>query len=491
MKLDNLININKKLGVSTKWVYLEGFISIRGKQKVEVYKFGEASDYDAFFEEDNISDLNSYYKSQEISEKMRGFMSKTHFVIHIYEKGCEVIKKKFFISTNTYNSEKYPHHVEDILIWLRSHINTKYLYWELEKYFRMEEYESYWNIFPIYFDEDYGICGGVTYTPPIFKKYVKEITEERVDIDHLLYSNIYFKIPEGIPGRYNYPINCTLYISSVDIIYKTLKGWDRYYGKRPDDWEDVIKNIFKGIIDSKINDIKIYDERRKSRRSDFDILPHQMRKEIKDFLYTLYKIVLKRAEEKLANAQNLLTCENEKDMLYNFEKQIDTSPERKDSLTFRVENHKINLLDYGDKEKLKKIIPARLTHWSDEYSILIENPRNTNTFIGFSFYKDSLKKACDYTGKTVYEIIKDMLLIKETSYILDVWGEEVDENFRYKVFILNPEYPEIGLKVEIEELSTLRDRGYQFFDSSNIDEICNILEENKVFDNIKGDAKNE
>ena len=486
MKNNNLININKKLGVSTKWVYLEGFTSIRGKQKVEVYKFGEASDYDAFFEEDDISDLNPYYKSQEISEKMRGFMSKTHFVIHIYEKGYEVVKKKFFISSNTFSSEKYPHHVEDILIWLRSQIYTKYLYWELEKYFRMEEYESYWNIFPIYFDEEYGICGGVTYTPPVFKKYVEKITEERVEIDHLFCGNIFFKLPEGIPGRYSSPVSCSLYVSFLDIIYKTLQEWDRS-GSRPDDWEERIKNIFKNIIDSRVKDLKIFDERKKRRQSDFDILPHQMRKEIKDFLYTLYKIVLKRAEEKLANAQNLLSCENEKDMLYNFEKQSDTSPEKKDSLTFRVENHKINLLDYGDKEKLKKIIPGRLTHWSDEYSILIEDPRNPKIFIGFTFYKEDIVKICEHTHKTPYEIIKDTLSNKGVSYTHEVWDEEIKEYFKYHLYILNPEYPQIGMKVEIEKLSTLRKRGYQFFDSSNIDKICNILEENKIFDNIKGD----
>lgn len=65
--------------------------------------------------------------------------------------------------------------------------------------------------------------------------------------------------------------------------------------------------------------------------------------------------------------------------------------------------------------------------------------------------------------------------------------EELKEFFKYHLYILNHEYPQIGLSAEIEKPSTLLNRGYQFFDSSNIDEICNILEENKVFDNIKGD----
>lgn len=413
-------------------------------------------------------------------------MTKTHFVIRSFTGGRKYLDKKYFINTQARNSEKYPHHIEDIIAYLRKVVNSKYVFWDLEKYFRMEEYSSYWDIFPLYFSKDYGICGGETYTPPVFKKYVENITEERVYIDHLLYSNIHFRIPEGIPGRYNFPINCTLYISCVDIIYKTLQEWDRS-GKRPDDWEDRIKDIFKKIIDSRINNIKIYDERRPSRKSSFDILPHPMRREIKEYLYPLYKYYLERSEEKLAKAQKLLTCENDKDMLYNFEKQLDSSPVRKDFLTFRVENHTMNLLDYGDKEKLKKIIPGRLTHWSDEYSIYIEDPRNPGIFIGFSFHKENLVKFCDHIHKTPYEIIKDILSNKGVFYIHEVWGEELKEYFKYHLYILNPEYPQIGLSTEVEKLSTLHDKGYQFFDSSNIDEICNTLEENKVFENIKGD----
>lgn len=478
MKNNNLININKKLGVSTKWTFLEGFSVYGGGEIYEVYKFGETLDF--------TDENNSFFKEREESEEIRRMMTKTHFVIRSFTGGRKYLDKKYFINTQARNSEKYPHHIEDIISYLRKVVNSKYVFWDLEKYFRLEEYSSYWNIFPMYFSEDYGICGGETYTPPVFKKYVEKITEERVYIDHLLYSNIHFRIPEGIPGRYNFPINCTLYISCVDIIYKTLQEWDRS-GKRPDDWEDRIKDIFKKIIDSRINNIKIYDERRPSRKSSFDILPHPMRREIKEYLYPLYKYYLERSEEKLAKAQKLLTCENDKDMLYNFEKQLDSSPVRKDFLTFRVENHTMNLLDYGDKEKLKKIIPGRLTHWSDEYSIYIEDPRNPGIFIGFSFHKENLVKFCDHIHKTPYEIIKDILSNKEVFYIHEVWGEELKEYFKYHLYILNPEYPQIGLSTEVEKLSTLHDKGYQFFDSSNIDEICNTLEENKVFENIKGD----
>ena len=478
MKNNNLININKKLGVSTKWTFLEGFSVYEGGEIYEVYKFGETLEFG--------EESNPFFKEKEESEEIRRLMTKSHFVIRSFTGGRKYLDKKYFINTQAKNSEKYPHHVEDIIAYLRKVVNSKYVFWDLEKYFRMEEYSSYWDIFPLYFSEDYGICGGETYTPPVFKKYVEKITEERVEIDHLFYGNIFFKLPEGIPGRYSSPVSCSLCVSFLDIIYKTLQEWDRC-GSRPDDWEERIKNIFKNIIDSRVTDLKIFAERKKGRQSNFDILPHQMRKEIKEFLYTLYKIVLKRAEEKLANAQNLLSCENEKDMLYNFEKQLDTSPEKKDFLTFRVENHKINLLDYGDKEKLQKIIPGRLTHWSDEYTIMIEDPRNPKIFIGFVFYKEDIVKICEHTHKTPYEIIKDTLSNKGVSYTHEVWDEEIKEYFKYHLYILNPEYPQIGMKVEIEKLSTLRKRGYQFFDSSNIEEICSILEENKVFNNIKGD----
>ena len=482
MKNNNLININKKLGVSTKWTFLEGLSVYGGGEIYEIYKFGETLDF--------ADENNSFFKEREESEEIRRMMTKTHFVIRSFAGERKYLDKKYFINTQARNSEKYPHHIEDIIAYLRKVVNSKYVFWDLEKYFRMEEYSSYWDIFPLYFSEDYGLCGGETYTPPVFKKYVEKIADERVEIDHLFCGNIFFKLPEGIPGRYSSPVSCSLCVSFLDIIYKTLQEWDRC-GSRPDDWEERIKNIFKNIIDGRVKDLKIFDERKKRRQSNFDILPHLMRKEIKEFLYTLYKIVLKRAEEKLANAQNLLTCENEKDMLYNFEKQLDTSPEKKDSLTFRVENHKINLLDYGDKEKLKKIIPGRLTHWSDEYTIMIEDPRNPKIFIGFTFYKEDIVKICENTHKTPYEIIKDTLSNKGVSYTHEVWDEEIKEYFKYHLYILNPEYPQIGMKVEIEKLSTLRKRGYQFFDSSNIDKICKILEENKVFDNIKGDDKDE
>lgn len=475
---NNLININKKLGVSTKWTFLEGFSVYGGGEIYEVYKFGETLEFG--------EESNPFFKEKEESEEIRKMMTKSHFVIRSFTGGRKYLDKKYFINTQAKNSEKYPHHVEDIIAYLRKVVNSKYVFWDLEKYFRMEEYSSYWDIFPLYFSEDYGICGGETYTPPVFKKYAEKIADERVEIDHLFCGNIFFKLPEGIPGRYSSPVSCSLYVSFLDIIYKTLQEWDRC-GSRPDDWEERIKNIFKNIIDSRVKDLKIFDERKKRRQSNFDILPHQMRKEIKEFLYTLYKIVLERAEEKLANAQNLLSCENEKDMLYNFVKQLDTSPEKKDSLTFRVENHKINLLDHGDKEKLQKIIPGRLTHWSDEYTILIEDPRNPEIFIGFTFYKEDIVKICENTHKTPYEIIKDTLSNKGVSYTHEVWDEEIKEYFKYHLYILNPEYPQIGMKVEIEKLSTLRKRGYQFFDSSNIEEICSILEENKVFNNIKGD----
>ena len=216
-----------------------------------------------------------------------------------------------------------------------------------------------------------------------------------------------------------------------------------------------------------------------------------MRKEIKEYLYTLYKYYIERSEEKLAKAQNLQTCEDEKDMLYCFEKQLSSSPEKKDSLSFRVDNHKLTLFEHGDKAKLDKIIPGRLTHWSDEYSIYIEDPRNTGIFIGFSFYKENLVNLCKHIHMSPYEIIKNILSNKGVWYTHEVWGEELREYFKYHLHILNPAYPQIGLSAEIKNHSILCNEKYQFFNSSNIDEICNILEENKIFENIKGDDNNE
>lgn len=58
---NNLININKKLGVSTKWTFLEGFSVYGGGEIYEVYKFGETLDFE---DKDN-----PYYKEREKSEK--------------------------------------------------------------------------------------------------------------------------------------------------------------------------------------------------------------------------------------------------------------------------------------------------------------------------------------------------------------------------------------------------------------------------------------
>ena len=90
-----------------------------------------------------------------------------------------------------------------------------------------------------------------------------------------------------------------------------------------------------------------------------------------------------------------------------------------------------------------------------------------------------------------YEIIKNILSNKGVWYTHEVWGEELREYFKYHLHILNPAYPQIGLSAEIKNHSILCNEKYQFFNSSNIDEICNILEENKIFENIKGDDNNE
>lgn len=125
---NNLININKKLGVSTKWTFLEGFAIYGGGEIYEVYKFGETLDF--------ADENNSFFKEREESEEIRRMMTKTHFVIRSFSGGRKYLDKKYFINTQAKNSEKYPHHVEDIIAYLRKVVSSKIYILELGKIFQ-------------------------------------------------------------------------------------------------------------------------------------------------------------------------------------------------------------------------------------------------------------------------------------------------------------------------------------------------------------------
>ena len=198
---NNLININKKLGVSTKWTFLEGFSVYGGGEIYEVYKFGETLDFE---DKDN-----PYYKEREKSEKIRRMMTKTHFIIRNFSGSHKYLDKKYFINTQAQKSEKYPHHAEDIISYLRKVVNSKYVFWDLEQYFRLEEYESIWNIYSFSsLDWRKGTSLASNAFPlPVIKTWVKRWDNLKTQYNDLWARLIFsVNIPDGIFEMYSKPI---------------------------------------------------------------------------------------------------------------------------------------------------------------------------------------------------------------------------------------------------------------------------------------------
>lgn len=145
------ININKLLGVSEKWIYLEGII-VEGDRHThyEVYKFGLKEKY--------LSDTWGpyYFKNKENRERLENGLNHIfQYIVKIKNRNdkdvtfnkIEVIEK-YFINHSAQWGEKYKDHIEDIIKYLRENIAHKRAYMALEEYFKKEEYMTVFDIFP-------------------------------------------------------------------------------------------------------------------------------------------------------------------------------------------------------------------------------------------------------------------------------------------------------------------------------------------------------
>ena len=144
------VNINKLLGVSDKWLYLEGFV-VRGDRHTsyEVFKFGLKSNYP-----DDIWG-SYYYKEKEDRVRLEKYNSTFQYLVKIKHRNDrdvtfdknEIIEK-FYINHSAQWGEKYKDHIEDVIKYLRENVSHKLAFMTLEEYFKKEEYMTVFDIFP-------------------------------------------------------------------------------------------------------------------------------------------------------------------------------------------------------------------------------------------------------------------------------------------------------------------------------------------------------
>ena len=144
------VRINKLLGVSDKWIYLEGFV-VRGDRHTsyEVYKFGLKTNYP--------DDLWGpyYYKGKEERQRLDKYNNTFQYIIKIKNRNDKYVTfekieivEKFYINHSAQWGEKYKDHIEDVIKYLREHVSHKLAYMTLEEYFKKEEYMTVFDIFP-------------------------------------------------------------------------------------------------------------------------------------------------------------------------------------------------------------------------------------------------------------------------------------------------------------------------------------------------------
>ena len=399
MKNNNFININKKLGVSTKWTFLEGFAVYGGSEVYEIYKFGETIDFD---DKDN-----PYYKEREKSEEIRKKMAKTHFVIKNFSGSHKYLDKKYFINNSAQNSEKYPDHTEDIIAYLRKVVNSKYVFWDLERYFKLEDHFSLWKIFSFYsFNgrENTIFLGGDIHPLPVVKKWVERYEDFKVryrDLWKQLHYSV--KIPNGIFAKYSKPI---LLSGSLDVSYamRDIEGYK-------EGWEDVLREGMSLKFDSRFYDdvecIFIEEEGRLDREHTIKTLPSQMRKEVREYIKNyLVSFMIERIKLSFKDSSELLSIEDEKEFIKLFDVKA-RYPEFDNvgGIFFKAKLGTIKMYSDDvspDFEKLDKINffdniePNDIIRGGNFLDIMVPSWKTPRIWLGFHIPLDTIRNALKY-----------------------------------------------------------------------------------------------
>lgn len=489
MKNNNLININKKLGVSTKWTFLEGFSTSGLGEKVEVYKFGNTINYlHCLHIKDNDQSDNSYYKSRERSEEIRGSMTIFLFVIKFYtDTNC--IVNKYYVSTTAQNSEKYPHHVEDIISYFRRNARSKHLFWNLERYFKLEEYRSLWQIFAFYsFDwgKDTFFLASEIQPLPVVKKWVKRYGDFKVryrDLRGQLHYSV--KIPNGIFGKYSKPIELS---GSLDASYvlRDIEG-------RKEGWEDILRQGMTSRFDSRFcDDVKcifIEEEGRLDRERNIKDLPSQMRKEVKDYIKEyLISYMTERIKLSFRDSSELLTIEDDEEFVKLFDVKA-RYPEFDNTggIFFKAKlgNHTMYSTKYvsPDFEKLGKINffdniePNDIIRGGNFLDILVPSWKTPGIWLGFHIPLDTIRnvlKYYRYCGEGIESAIK-LILIGQ--YINKEDSRDLPLDYVVKAININTEkLVDISSLFEYDSIGRFVDTSYAYHVAKYMVEFSTIKE---------------
>ena len=331
-----LENINKKLGVSEKWAFLEGFQIGNRWENYEVYKFCNLAE---FIEDCSLTDMSETsgieqsdffsWKSRKESERIRKWASKTLIVIRVSEKGKKPQIKKYFINLEAQNSEKYPHQVEGIIKELRKEVSNKSIFFHLEKYLRLEKYYSFWEIFPkdeemknfVYIEHEQTEMKYFSIHPyygGMYAEDCKHIFENYIDfrtVNSYLTSSLYFE--EGCESFYSLPIEIYLNMTSLCCLIKDFIKENPYISSKD------FKNFFREMINENKNCLLVKAiENEENYYEGIYILPSRMRNEIIDmFTEELSDKVLEKVKILRENQKKLITCQDDSEISELFEKE--------------------------------------------------------------------------------------------------------------------------------------------------------------------------
>lgn len=438
--MNRLENINKKLGVSDKWAFLEGFQIGNGWENYEVYKFRNLTE---FIEVCSLTDMSETsgieqselysWKSREESERIRKWASKTLIIIRASEKGEKPQIKKYFINLEAQNSEKYPHQIEGIVKELRKEVSNKSIFFHLEKYLRLEKYYSFWEIFPkdeemrsfIYIEHEqtemeyfsiYPYYGGA------YTEGCKHIFETYIDFKSgksYIESSLYF--PEGCQGFYSLPIEIYLNMTSLCSTIKDFVKENPYISSKD------FKNFFREMINENKNCLLVKAiENEENYYEGIYILPSRMRNEIINmFTEELSDKVLEKVKILRENQKKLITCQDDSEISEIFEKEyLDNEIDfGKPDFLFSFPSGKIfengNVINQDTANKIKD-------KTKNDTLIAFPIDPEKNFIISYTFNSSDVKKedqlmVYDFISKLLSNSIKDFDDYKEIPFSITLY----------------------------------------------------------------------
>ena len=418
--MNRLENINKKLGVSDKWAFLEGFQTGDGCENYEVYKFRNLNNFIEVYSLKDMSKTSGIeqselysWKSREESERIREWSSKTLIVIRVSAKGEKPQINKYYISLEAQNSEKYPHQIEGIIKELRKEVSNKSIFFHLEKYLRLEKYYSFWEIVPkneemknfVYIEHEQTEMKYFSIHPYYGGAYTegcKHIFENYIDfrtVNSYLTSSLYFE--EGCEGFYSLPIEIYLNMTSLCSTIKDFVKENPYISSKD------FKNFFREMINENKNCLLVKAiENEENYYEGIYILPSRMRNEIIDmFTEELSDKVLEKVKILRENQKKLIDSQDNYEISEIFEREYLDSEVAFGKLDFLFSFPSEKIFEKGNviNQDTINIIKNKNNH-----DTLISFPIDTdnNFIINYTFNSIDIREE---NQLTVYDYMSDLL----------------------------------------------------------------------------------